>query len=193
MSRLPSDSGLAIGPILFVIAILGVMAAAMSSNIGSYSIIGNADRTSAEIISQANLIRTKINECNLKYGTEDNGDGYPPAAAATLVSALTCTGDADDVTNGKTIWTGQRQTMYPPAPKGFGEWQYINAGASGGRCFWTAPTGGNGNSGIVSGLGIAYKKFTSSEVKYISSSSTQKFVVFITLPTGAANANCNVP
>ena len=196
MSRLPSDSGIAIGPILFVIAIMGIMAVAMSSSIGSFSLAGSADRAAADIASQANLIRTKINECNLKYGVDDNGTiedgGYPHAATATLVSDLVCIGDNDGT---KTIWTGQRQTMFPPPSPGFNQWYYINGGSAGGRCFWTSPKNGNSNSGIVAGLKIAYKKFTSEEVKYQVNSSTQKFVVFITLPdgTGTTNENCNVP
>ncbi|MDD3288765.1 MAG: hypothetical protein PHX43_07180 [Alphaproteobacteria bacterium] len=190
-SRIPSTSGIAIGPILFVIAILGVMAMAMSSSIGSFGQAGIADRVSMDVTTQANLIRTKINECNLMYGTLNNNDGYPASDAnGTLVSALECTGDPD---GRKNLWTGLRETQLPPPTQGFYEWYYVNAGDSGGRCFWTSPTGGNRNTGAAEGLRIAKRKFTDIEVSYIPNSNTQKFVVFITAPSEGVNSHCAVP
>ena len=65
--RFPSaESGIVIGPILFVLALLAILAVVMSSNMGNYGSASITDRVGADIVSQANLIRTKIYECNIK-------------------------------------------------------------------------------------------------------------------------------
>ncbi|MER2520171.1 MAG: hypothetical protein ABTQ34_05725 [Bdellovibrionales bacterium] len=198
--------GIAIGPILFVIAMIGVLSTAMMSGIGNFGTASVADRISINIITQANLIRAKINECNLTYGTDSNYDGYPSSDTTngTLVSALLCQGDNAGLQN---IWSGTRVTSLPPPPPGFGPWRYINTNgtgfggtAAGGRCIWIAPTSASpsSNAGIVTGLTKAASKFTqatandgASEVNYNPASSTQRFVVWITPPAvGAEDDNC---
>ena len=95
LKRLPPDAGIAIAPILFVIALLALLATVIAAGTGDFSTATSADRTYNDINSQANLVRTKINECNLKYGTNNNGDGYPAADPinGTPVCALACLGD----------------------------------------------------------------------------------------------------
>jgi len=190
MRRFSSEAGIAIGPILFVIAILGVLAALMSSSGGGFGVASVADRVSADIVTQTNLIRSKINECNLLYGTNNNGDGWPSSnAAGTLVSALECEGDqATD----KNIWTGVRALLLPPPTAGFEAWYYVNADDEGGRCIWTSPTGVK-TIGVKTGLTQAASKFSSQEVSYDENSDSQKFVVFITRPTGTVDSHCTVP
>ncbi len=215
------ESGIAIGPILFVIAILGIIGTVMSTGMGNFGIASVADRITADVVSQANLIRAKINECNLKYGTatgsggNQNYDGYPlsNAAAATNdpvngapVSQIGCAGDA---TGQQNLWSGARPTLLPQPTNGFTQWYYINTDSAttnvntgtttGGRCIWTKPTASSPktNQGITQGLIRAAAKFNSStsysastEVIYDPNSTSQKFIVWITLPTGTANANC---
>ena len=199
------SAGIAIGPILFVIALLGILAAVMASGNGEFNTAGTADRITADIQSQASLIRAKINECNIKYGTDNNGDGYPASdpVNGTLVSAINCTGDPTGLQN---LWTGLRATVYPQPTKGFNQWYYINTNgsgfggtATGGRCIWITPSlsSPSGNTGLVQGLTNAASKFTSatsytgsSEVIYNPASASQKFVLWITLPTSSPNANC---
>ncbi len=187
MQRFSSTAGIAIGPILFMLAILGVLAMTMSSSVSSFGTAGVADRVTADVVSQANLIRSKINECNLMYGTNSNGDGWPASdpTDGTLVSALECEADP---AGQKSLWSGLRAALLPPPTKGFNAWYYMNAGAEGGRCIWTAPT--SSSSGVVAGLTQAATKFSSQEVDYDSSSEDQKFVIFLTPPTGTANAHC---
>lgn len=195
MARFSPSAGIAIGPILFVMALLGVLAAAMSTSIGNFGTAGIADRVTADVVSQANLIRSKISECNLRYTIDTsyaNNDGYPPVADTTngdLVSDLICKGDVAGA--GSNLWTGSYPLQYPPPTSGLQPWRYMNAGASGGRCFWTLPTSGAGSSGITAGLSTATRKFSSLEVSYAASSN--KFVVFITRPSGAVDAHCAVP
>lgn len=202
-----SEAGIAIGPILFVIALLAILAAVVSADRGGFSSAIITDRVVADIQSQASLIRTKINECNIKYGTNLNGDGYPSSdtSTGTLVSALNCTGDPSGMQN---LWTGQRATTLPPPTAGFGPWYYINSNgsglggtATGGRCIWTVPAGANpsGNGGLVEGLTKAAGKFQNAtscnptcpqEVVYDPSSTSQKFILWITLPTGTPDSHC---
>ena len=208
--RFPSaESGIVIGPILFVLALLAILAVVMSSNMGNYGSASITDRVGADIVSQANLIRTKIYECNIKYGTDGNGDGFPSSDTTngTLVSALTCAGDPAGLQN---LWTGARNTLYPPPTNGFGPWYYINTNgtglggtATGGRCLWTVPTSASPstNVGLVNGLTKAAGKFDhattctdttscSQKVIYDPASASQKFVVWITPPTGTPNSHC---
>lgn len=203
--RLPRNAGIAIGPILFVIALLAVLAAVASSGSGGFSTATITDRVAADTAAQANLIRAKILECNSMRGTDNNYDGYPSsdASAGTLVSALNCEGDP---TGMKSLWSGSRVTMLPPPTSGFGPWHYINTNgsglggtATGGRCIWIQPSVSNplNDKGIVEGLSKAASKFTSAtsytntaEAIYDPSSTSQKFVLWITMPTGTPNANC---
>lgn len=204
MRRLSHNAGIAIGPILFVIAIMAVLAMAMSSSIGSFGTAGVSDRVTDDVFTQAQLIRSKINECELQYqvnGVDNSaapcaGDRYPCSdqTTGTVVSALTCPGDPlDGSNNQRNIWTGLRATQLPPPTKGFPDWYYMNGGSSGGRCIWTAPTSGNSSTGVVDGLKRVAAKFTSDEVSYDPSSNSQKMVIFITTPSGTAHTNCQVP
>ncbi len=190
--RLHPSAGIAIGPILFVLALLGVIALAMGNSVGSFSGAGNTDRVTADILSQVSLIRAKINECNLLYGTNNNGDGWPASdpSDGTIVSDLECEADP---AGKKNLWTGMRDVLLPPPTKGFNEWYYMNAGAAGGRCIWTSPIASGNSGNNASGLKIASNKFSSQELSYDPASSSQKFVIFITRPTGTVDTHCEVP
>lgn len=208
LSRRPSSTaGIAIGPILFVLALLGILAGVLAAGTGGFSTIGVADRVTADVVSQANLIRSKINECQMQYiaNAIDNSaappwdsvsdcehDSYPcSVATGTLVSALTCPGDPlGSDSKQQSVWTGVRVTALPPPTAGFSDWKYLNAAASGGgRCIWTT---GPYNSGVVAGLTQAATKFSSSEAKYSAGANPQKFVVIITPATGTLDSLCDV-
>ncbi len=200
-----SETGIAIGPILFVLAILGIIAAVIATNIGDFGTASVVDRVSADIQSQANLIRAKINECNTKYGTNANGDGFPSSDAVngTAVSLLACAGDPSGL---QSLWSGARPANLPAPTPGFSNWYYINTNGSGlggtptgGRCIWIVPTTANPKNvvGIVQGLSKAAGKFNSgttytagNDVVYDPASTSQKFVVWITAPTGTADSHC---
>jgi hypothetical protein len=222
--RFPSDAGIAIGPILFILAILGIIAAYMASGGSGFNTASIADRVTADVATQANLIRTKILECNTIRSTNNNYDGYPcsftnyatnpgcSTSGATLgavaVSALSCPGDAS---GSQSLWTGARPLSLPTPTTGFSAWNYINTNttglggtATGGRCIWIAPTVSNpsSNAGIVQGLTNAANKFTNqttcssqatcgaTDVIYNPASTSQKFIMWITIPTGTPNSNC---
>ncbi len=210
------SSGIAIGPILFVLAILALLAAVMASGGGDFQIAGAADNTTNNIVAQASLIRSTINQCNMQYTLSvstgsinpvASGDYYPAPTGATAVSALVCNPLWGVSATTPTVWndTILGNKLLPPPSAGFNAWQYIDAwsatpASDGGRCFWTTPTGANpkGNEATVAGLTRAAAKFNSStvyssatEVIYDPASTSQKFVVWITLPaSGTPNSNC---
>lgn len=203
--RLSPNAGIAIGPILFVLALMGILATVFSSGSGgSLGSAGVTDRVKADIVAQANLIRTKIHECHMQFlinGTNYSsapcaGDQYPCSdqTNGTAVKSLTCPNDPLDASsNERSIWTGLRVASLPPPTSGFPDWTYFNGGLTGGRCIYTAPTSGNGSAAIVDGLRRAAEKFTSTEVSYDNGSASQKFVLFITQPSGSVDAHCAVP
>jgi type II secretory pathway pseudopilin PulG len=200
MKRLSSDAGIAIAPILFVIALLALLATVIAAGTGDFNTATVADRSYNDLYSQANLIRAKINECNLKYGTNNNGDGYPPdTTTPTAVCALTCLGDPNTAETGndcqgnpvteQNLWEGIRPALLPPPTTGFNQWYYTNAGTTGGRCIWTQPSGG-ASGGILAGLAKTASRFSSQEVIYNPSGSTERLVIWITIPTGVADSHC---
>lgn len=200
--KFSSEAGIAIGPILFVLAILGFIAAMLASNMGEFGNASVIDRIAADVPSQAALIRTKLNECNVKYGTvTPYTEVYPDTGGTpTLVSALTCPGDPVSASN---LWTGQRPTPVPLPTSGMGNWNYINT-TTGGRCIWAVPTMANPKNivGVVQGLTHAANVFThqttcssnatcsAADVIYDPASTSQKFVLWITMPTGSPDSHC---
>lgn len=200
-TRLPADAGIAIGPILFVLALLGVLGMVLSAGTGgSFGRAGQADRVTTDVVGQANLIRNKILECEMQFELKgDNnssgacaGDAYPCSdkTNGTPVENLTCPNDPLDSGSERSLWTGLRVASLPPPTTGFTKWMYMNGGTTG-RCIWTAPTGGKGNAAAVEGLGRAAQKFTSQELRYDAGSAAQKFVIIITPPTsGGLNSAC---
>lgn len=203
--KFPPNAGIAIGPILFILALLGVLAAVMASGGGGFQTAGSEDRITNDVVAQANLIRNTINECNLQYKMAvSTGSVNPPASndyyptsdtsTGTIVRNITCT-----PMGGTPMWVDK---LLPPPTSGFNEWTYIDAWSATpsddhGRCFWTTPTSGSTPT-VVDGLTRAATKFNSStafsstsEVIYDPSSTSQKFVVWITLPaSGTPDSHC---
>ncbi len=198
--RLAPDAGLAIGAILFVVALLAVLAIAMSSGSSTVGSTVVADRIRSELKSQGNLIRAKILECN-QYSLDrgELADKYPSSTGSgTLVSALHCL--AFDSSGAQTVntplWTGAHPAALPPPPSGMDEWYYVNAGAANGRCIRMQPLAPNVNdTGIRTGLSQAFSAFavsgtSSQEGTYDPVSTSQRFILWITTPSGTADTNC---
>ncbi len=180
------QSGIAIGPILFVLALIGVVAAFMGRSSGGItSGTITADRLAPDIRSQANLIRQKIVECQMMRGS------YPThTSTGTLVSALTCPGDPAGQDN---LWTGIRPVTMPPVPTGFNEWFYVNGGATGGRCIRIEPTvAAAADPGVRQGIGLAMRNFSALESIYNANSTLQRIIIWVTPPSGTADTNCAV-
>lgn len=186
--RLASDAGIAIGIILFIISILAVLAIAISASGNFMGTTITPDRVYHDTKSQANLIRNKILECyTYGYDRGDLTDKYPASTGnGTAVDSLDC----PSYTSGQqNLWTGQSPASLPPPPTGFGSWYYVNAGASGGRCIRIQPSTPT-DVGIKNGLGQVSSAFAGNELVYDSASSSQRFILWITRPTGTASADC---
>jgi hypothetical protein len=190
--RLHSESGIAIGMILFVISLLAVITIAVSSSGNFMGTTVTPDRVTADIKSQANLIRSKIMECFMNGRSNERGDLadlYPASTGAgTAVTDLDC----PSFTSGQqNLWTGQSPASLPPPTTGFDPWMYKNAGSVGGRCIRIQPTSGFVNDlGTKNGLAQVSTAFSSNERIYDSGSSSQRLIIWITRPTGAADADC---
>ncbi|MGB4102201.1 MAG: hypothetical protein WBK91_09900 [Alphaproteobacteria bacterium] len=182
MSRYRRQSGIAIGPILFVIALLGVLAAFFSSDSGNMGGAAREDTITATLAAQANLIRSKFNECNMIRDSWPVGDG-----TGTAVSAVTCPGDPAGQDN---LWTGARMNQLAPPPQRFNNWTYYDySGTGGGRCVKISPISAS-DPATKAGIRRAFAKFTSLEADYDSNGVAQSLVIWITRPSGAAGANC---
>jgi hypothetical protein len=183
MSSHSREAGVAIGPILFVIALLGVLAVYMSSGNSNMGGAAREDTITTLLHSQANLIRSKMAECNMIRGGWPAGDG-----SGTAVTALTCPGDP----SGKeSLWTDTRPSQLAPPPQNFGAWTYFDySGTGGGRCVRIAPSSGASEPAVRNGIRRAFGKFTTQEADYQTAGSVQSFVIWITRPSGSAGANC---
>ncbi len=168
------QAGIAIGPILFIIAILGVLVAALSANTGSFGSAATSDRIKADVRGQANLIRSKVQECYMATMGNPLFD-YPdgPTPNGTLVKNLTCPGDPTGLQN---FWSGKRPTALPPNPRGFDDWVYYNYAA--GRCILLKPTTAPGLD-IQNALKATAGLFGPSEV-YLNSGGDYSFSVWLT-------------
>lgn len=196
--RPAAEAGIAIGMILFVIAILAVIGVAMSASGNFMGTTVTPDRVVADIKSQANLIRSKILECNqYSFDRGDLSDKYPESTGTgTLVESLDCLAFVAQGTtlpsNLTNLWTGAHPSSLPPPTAGFEKWYYKNAGPTGGRCIRIQPlTASATDIGVKNGLAQAATYFSSQEVVYDSNSSSQRFILWITKPSSSAHADCS--
>jgi hypothetical protein len=194
MKRFASHAGIAIGPILMVIALIAVIVGAMSMGSGDIGGAMNADRVTADLRGQIDMIRTKVGECVFLTRRETNPQFAYPAdstlSTPALVKDLECPRDPAGQRN---LWGGARPANLPAPPIGFDDWVYVNHGdpASinpGGTCIYIQPTTAQAsNSRIREGIQKALMRFATSEYEYDPNSVNQRIVVWIRRPqTGTA-------
>ena len=164
--RTNSHAGIAIGPILFIVAILAVLVAALSSGTGTFSSAATGDRVKADVKSQANLIRAKVQECYMATIGNATFD-YPagPTPSGVLVKNMICPGDPSGQ---QGLWTGKRPASLPATPRGFNDWVYFNYGA--GRCIIITPTAVS--TDITNALLAVQKQFGPTETYFNTSDSS---------------------
>jgi hypothetical protein len=168
----PTNSGIAIGPILFVVAILGVLGVMLSSGTGSMSSNTTVDRIKTELRGQANLIRAKMQECYM-ITMGNSGFGHP-AGSNTDVSAVSCPGDPSGQQN---LWRGARPASLPPTIPGFGEWKYYNYAT--GRCISIATSSSSPSQAVKDGLNTLAALFNTNE-KHLNTTGAWVFSVWLT-------------
>lgn len=181
-----ADAGIAVGPILFVAALLAVFTALMSQNNGVMSAAAVTDRIDQEVTSQANMIRQKVMECWMVSMGKPSAAWPTSPATGTPVSAAAC--PADPAPN--NLWTGQRPALLPQPPNGFDAWTYVNLATSasnpcgnppagGGICIYTQPTASwLNNTALRDGLRRAAARFSAEEASW-SDSGNRRFTVWI--------------
>jgi hypothetical protein len=209
-----SESGIAIGVLLFGLAMLAVLAVAMSagSNMMGASPI-TIDRISAEVKSQGQLILAKIHQCysegldNKKLDCSNNTlvlgvptrSGCSPidttafyptsTGSGTVIESVACPAYGAGIQN---LWTGQQPSMLPPPSNGLEHWVYVNAGDAGGRCIRIQPlAAGVDDVGIRDGLAQAAGAFSADELGFSAGSSSQRFILWVTKPAGVVSADCS--
>jgi hypothetical protein len=191
--RLAPDAGIAIGMILFVIALLGVIAVALTSGNSSVGSNISADNVRTTLKSQGNLIRSKILECNQYLTDPEMGgtyaDKYPSSTGTgTAIASVTCAAYPSGQQN---IWSGAHPAALGNPPTGMSTgWYYVNASSSGGgRCIRIQPDSPI-DAGVKSGIAQAASGFSAMEINYDPNSASQRFILWITSPTGSASADC---
>lgn len=196
--RVRGDAGIAIGVVLFVVALLAVIGLSMSAGTNTVGSTIAADTVRNNIKSQANLIRSKILECNqYSFDRGELADKYPASTGTgTLVESLDCLAFVAEGTplpdNRTNLWSGAHAASLPPPSPGFDSWYYVNAGATGGRCIRIQPLAANVNDvGIKTGLSQVFSAFSSQEVVYDPNSASQRFILWITKPSGTVSADCS--
>ncbi len=182
---------------MFMLAIIAVIGVAMSATGGFNGSMVNADRISAELRSQGDLIKNKIRECYMNFNAVDHSGatGYPStnfpvsSGSGTDVENLVCPTYG---TGNQNLWSGQSQVLLPPPTKGFDKWVYVNAGDVNGRCIRIQPSAGFATDSMVhEGLSLAAGGFSEMERVYDSASASQRLIIWITRPTGAASPDCS--
>lgn len=213
--RFSDESGIAIGAILFALALLAVVSVAMGVGGNSIGPTITIDRVTADIKSQGLLILNKIHECfsngidNKKLDCSNNvydsiagtwsrpgcnpidPSAYYPVSvgSGTAVEGLDCPSYGAGIQN---LWNGQSVTLLPPPTSGFDNWYYVNAGDSGGRCIRIQPLAANVNdAGARNGLIEAAASFSASELTFDPNSTSQRFILWITKPSGTVSADCS--
>lgn len=152
-----AQRGIAIGPILMVVALLAILGGLFSSGMSSFGGNATIDRIRTDLRGQANLIRSKIQECYM-VTMGNQGFGWP-IGAGIQVRNLLCPGDPSGTQN---LWSGRRPASLPPVVPGFNEWVYHNYAQ--GRCISATPTALTATGPMADGLRALAGLFNANEV-----------------------------
>lgn len=159
-----SERGSALVYILIAIALLAALTLSFMEPSGQQTQSQNTFKTISEIESQAEYIRTAIQECVILHEKGDNTidnsptgsdpgankkfpikptsthftGATPPADADDFVEYLRCPGNPGDDNNHKRIFTAETGKFLPPPPPLFEKWEYYNG--DDGIFFWTHTT-----------------------------------------------------
>lgn len=184
---LKPQPGIALAPILMAIALLSVIVGLMSAGANSFggNVINN-DRMVAELRSQIDMIRTKVEECvtvtRTSTGQQFMYPGDDMIDTEIDVVNLTC---PRDPTGKQNLWQGARPTSLQPAPRGFTNWTYVNHGDAlaynpGGTCIKIQPTAAmRDDPNVRDALDKVTKRFAPHEFSYNPSDPLQKLIIWI--------------
>lgn len=152
--------------IMVVVVIIAALSAAMMATSRTNETAMSDLRNSQLVVSQANLIRSKLINCAIDIPGNNGGSfhlPYPRADVETNVSGLTCPG------TGLSLWTGSDAIFAPTAPFASQTWKYINDA--------TSVRISLSDSSPNNALTLAATKFGAAEV---AGSSSSTFILTIT-------------
>lgn len=171
--------GIAIAQVIIAISLLAALAVAQSLSASGFKSQNLRLTVDAEVSSQANLIRQRLIQCNLRYPTP----GFPTVPPSGLVRDLTCPGAP---TGFQQMWNAPNQPSLPRAPLHHAEWTYLND-AAGIRFRTSALPSYFGNPEIRGGHHTAWQRFHSTEADCLHNSSEATVTVWLQ-KTGSAPA-----
>lgn len=163
--------------IIVGIALLAVLATSLSLSSRGTGFHQMRIAVDAEISSQANLIRQRVIECNLRYPTP----GFPTTPVSGLVRDLRCPGAPNGY---QILWNSPNNPSLPKPPTNHNEWTYV-ADSAGIRITTAALASYATNADLLGGQYTAWRRFHSSEADCNQSSGTASVTIWIQ-KTGSA-------
>lgn len=187
---LKPQRGIAIAPILMIIALLAVIVGAFSRGadmLGGAAI--NSDRIVYDLRGQIDMIRAKVEECVMV--TRQQGmpqflfPGFDQLDMPIRVMDLECPRDS---TGQRNLWQGARPAALPSEPRGFQPWLYINHGdpeevSPGGICIMIKPTPESAAQDMYrDAIRKALRRYSNTEVKYDYNDPEQRIIIWLRRP-----------
>lgn len=142
MKNTHSQRGSALVYILIAIALLAALTVTFMEPSSQQATSQNTFETVSELNTQANFIRSAVQECVLSYSGGDStrlgasNIPYPFNPTSTylqdyttgddLVRDIRCPGNPGNSNNHAKIFSGSSGKFMPPSPSLFGEWKYWN-------------------------------------------------------------------
>lgn len=196
------EAGSALVYILIAIALLAALTVTFMEPSSQQTSSQNVFKTMTEVESQANVIRSAIQECVLAYPKGDstiitsgvgmtdegarknfpinpNSDHYasatPGKSGDRLVKNIRCPGNnpgAADVADHEPIFGGTGGKFLPPKPDLFSDWEYYNG--NDGVFFWTSTS--KTDEFLVTALSKLDDKFAECEADVIDATGGDEFL-----------------
>lgn len=125
-----SEQGIAIAYLLAAIALLGLVAFMMAKMSNSNVQLQSAFQSKQTLITQYQLIRSRILSCGIAYPAGNNGSTvrvrYPATPVSGNVIDMTCPGQP----GANNLWNGAGSVTLRAPPAAFTGWTYANDSTS---------------------------------------------------------------
>lgn len=191
MTKLNAQPGIALAPLLMVIALIAVLVGALGAGANMFGANAlNSDRITFELRGQIDQIRAKLDECIMLTRQQAVPQflypGFDQLDTALNVADLNCPRDAAGMQN---LWQGARPSGLPAHPQNFTDWTYINHGdpdfvSPGGICISIRPVDATtaGNDAVKAAIQAVLKRYSPDEYTYDPNSANQRLIIWIRRP-----------